>query len=272
VATKKTSKSKDVVVYDEKQLALYAEQEAQREKAGPGNTMSIRNGKFSYQGSDLGSTINVVILGYSFVNAYYDRPFDPDSPVPPACFAISDSGEDMKPHADAPNPQGDDDNGACLGCWANAFESDNRGKGKACKNTRRLAFISADELKGDLDDVEVAFLSLPPMSGKAWKGYVNQIAKALQRPVFSMVTTMSFDDNEDYPKLEFKAADRVPPNLISKMVALRDSVKDQLMAPFNTEGYESPDKASSKKKGGSTPARAPARKTAPGGKKSKFAK
>jgi hypothetical protein len=244
----KTSKSKEVVVYDEAALARYAQEGAEKEKTGTGSLISIKNSKFSFQGNVLGTEIEIVIIGYVFTNKYYDGPYIEDDTSPPACFAIATSSEDLKPHKTAPAPQGDED-GACAGCWANQYESDARAKGKACKNTRQLAVISADDLKGDMEDVQVAFMSIPPTSVGAWKAYVNKLSKGLQKPTFAVVTKMSFDTDYDYPRLAFSCVDKVDRALLNKVVELYESVKGDLMTPPDVTGYVPPEKRKSAKGG-----------------------
>ena len=266
-ATTTTSSSKAVTNYEEK-LAEIAAKEAEREQAGTGQMISIRNSKFSFQGNDLGSTLDVVVLNHAFINSYYDSLYDPDNPSPPACFAIALDDDGMAPHETSPNPQGDEVNGTCVGCWANQFGSDARGRGKACKNNRRLAVIPGhDGWEESLAEPQIAYLSVPPTSLAAWRGYVNKLGKGMKKPTFAFVTRMTFDETEDYPKLQFEVLRPVDMDSIPRLIELREQTEDELLAPFSVEGYVNPEEKPA------TRGKAPAKKSAPRrGKGSKFSK
>ena len=70
---------------------LLAKAKAQHESisVSAGNKMSItKKGTFAYQGGDLGSEIEVVILSMGALKVFYDTPYTKDDPGTPACFAV----------------------------------------------------------------------------------------------------------------------------------------------------------------------------------------
>lgn len=231
---KKTSKKKSVakkkgtaVSTYQSRLAEFAEQEEQREKSSGGAKLSIKGSKFRFQGDDLGRELDVVILDYAFVNTYYDTPFDEDEPSSPACFAISREGEEaMEPADGVPNQQEE----SCNDCWAAQFKSDARGRGKACRNSRRLALIHVDDLESLDDEPQVVYLSVPPTSLSAFRGYVKKLSKGLKRPPFGVITKLSFDMDADYETLEFECVDALPDELLDGIFELRDNIQDDLLA------------------------------------------
>lgn len=137
---------------DEQLEALATDQVAKTREDG-GSYIGTKNKEFRYKGGSLGSSMEVVILASTFENAYYDTPYDEDNPSSPACYAVSDSEDELVPAEDAPNKQAD----TCAECPMNVFGSDARGKGKACANRRRLALLAAGDLEG-----QIAFLRLAP--------------------------------------------------------------------------------------------------------------
>jgi hypothetical protein len=78
------------------------------------------------------------------------------------------------------------------------------GRGKACKNVRRLALVTSDALASaeDLKDTEVRVLKVPVMSVKGWALYVkNTLKEELRRPYWGVVTTIKVVPD---PKSQFR--------------------------------------------------------------------
>lgn len=176
----------------EDRMKAMAESAGEREPLTGGTSwLSVRNGDFHYGDEVLGDVITVVVLDFAFDNAYYDGAYDPDRPASPVCFALGFEEGGLVPHENATDPQAD----ACDGCWANEFGSDDRGRGKACKNSRRLAVIAVDPENDYLvaDDSELAFLRLPPSSLKYWKSYVTKLARVTGLPPAGVVTQLELE-------------------------------------------------------------------------------
>jgi hypothetical protein len=257
------------------------ETELGREQAGVGKTLSIRNSKFKFEGADLGNEISVILLDYVFVNQFFKGKFDPDNRQPPACFAMAENELDLVPLPSSPEIQNGGD--PCETCWANEFESDDAGRGKACKNGRRIAVMSAEAWEDDdfadyIDSEAVGYLTLPPTTNPTWRAYVNKLGKTAKLPVWGVITTLSFDPEVDYPKLEFTATAKLQDILdeagAKKLFALRDEIHDELRAVPDFSGYEaedSPKKKTAKKRRKVVAKKAPARKKKRAGSKSKFA-
>ncbi len=185
----KTKTSTALVKWDE-ELAKQAQIATQTEAGvGGGSFLGTAQGILKYQGAEVpNNELNVVVVDHILENALYEGAYDPDNPQPPVCFAFGRTEEEMAPHPDSAKPQGDAE-GKCAGCQWNVWGSADVGRGKACKNIRRLELIT----EGDLEDIpgaEVAFLKLPVTSVKAWAGYVRQLATNYQRPPLGVVTTI----------------------------------------------------------------------------------
>lgn len=229
------------------ELAKYATDDIAREPAGTGTQISVRGGKFQYQGAVLEAPMHVVILDDVFENAWYDSPFDPDNPTPPACYAVNSVREDIAPAEDSPKPQAD----TCAECEFNKFGSAERGKGKACRNGRKAAIISADEI-GDVEEIqksEPAFIKISPTGLRLFAGYKKKIQKTLKLPLFAVVTEMDFDEEEDYPlivpKFHKEISDR---NIVQALIEKRNECSDELLAGFDTTNYVEPSPRSSRRK------------------------
>lgn len=143
-----------------------------------------------------------VILGGNQCNMYYEGAYEPGVFRPPTCYAVASTlwerGEvDAKiaPPGDLKTKQSD----RCKDCKWNAFGTADRGRGKACKNTVRLAMLPAygdGKLQQRFDKVDGVMLSIPPTSLKAWTLYVNHVVEGLKRPVCSVVTRVRKVPNE----------------------------------------------------------------------------
>jgi hypothetical protein len=141
------------------------------------------------------NTLTGIAVAVCFENGLYEGKFDPENPTPPICFALGFDEEEMTPHKDSEEPQNlDEKTGKPLGCasceW-NVMGSADTGKGKMCKNGRRVGFIAEDAIEGDVMQAKVHYLKIPPTSLVAWDGYVaNTLADTLHRPPFAVITAI----------------------------------------------------------------------------------
>lgn len=178
------------------QLAQLADQTKQVEANQISSPkISFKSGVMSYQGNAIkGNTMPVVVVDSCLVNAFYEDKFDPDNPQPPACFAFGTGLKDevMKPHVDSLSPQSE----TCATCRHNQWRSADggTGKGKACKNSRRLALMHADDVHKGVDSIKgaaIALAELSPTSAPNFGKYAQGIANAKQLPPLAVVSQMS---------------------------------------------------------------------------------
>ena len=213
-------------------LAEAAKSQSESEK-GSTPFISIKGKKFTLEDVKLGTEMDAVIVATTFDNVYYDAPYNPDEIRPPACFSLSVSGEDMVPHADSPLPQ----HPTCEGCPQNEYGTALQGKGKACKNGRRLLLAAFDSEKG-VDTENLAIIRLPPTSLKGAAGYFKSVSTRRDRPVCSVVTTLSMDEDSDWPKVEMAFKDNVQDeevlhDIIKNLAAFETIVS----APYSVQGF-----------------------------------
>jgi hypothetical protein len=180
-------------------LAQFATQAQQAEAAPTGSFVTTRSGVLQWQGQAVaGNKLDVVVVDSIYENTYYVDDFDPDNPASPVCFAFAHDDKELAPHPESSQPQHD----TCKGCPMNEFGSADRGKGKACKNSRRLAMVPAIPLDAaSIEIAEIAFLKLPVTSTKNWANYVNTLATLDRRPPFAVVTTIGAQPD---PKTQYK--------------------------------------------------------------------
>ena len=151
-----------------------------------------------------GNELNVVVLAFIHENQKYDGIYNPDVVNVPTCYAFGHNDDEMKPHEAAPDKQAE----LCAGCWANEYGSADIGKGKACKNVRRLVVITQEEAETveGIENAEPRMLKLPVMSVKNWSTYVlNTLNETLHRPCYGVVTTVKVvPDAKSQFRVQFK--------------------------------------------------------------------
>lgn len=215
------------VVSIQEQLKKQAADMADRVAPATGIAVSIKNGEFRFpDGRKTKEPIQVVVADFIAANNFYEGKFDPNAITPPGCFALGPNPMKLIPSDNSPNKQSDE----CRTCPMNEFGSD--GAGKACKNQRVLAVLPPD---GDAE-APLWKLVVPPTSVKAWDAYVRSVSSMFQMPPVSVVTTISFDDSVDYPKLIF--SDPQPNENLEAHFARQAEAKELLMTEPDVSQYE----------------------------------
>ncbi len=192
--------------------------------------IGTKGGIFRHNEDKLEELPPMLILDVLYENAFFDGEYDSDNPSGPDCFALSTEEKTLAPPetlGDArqclnSEPAGSD----CSGCWANVFNTADRGKGKACKNTRRLAMLPADDdllNAKSLSQIEGAMLRLPVTSVKAFSAYANKITKGLGIPLYMLRTHISiFQDDKTQHRIEFEPYDdlvETPKGMVPQIIA-----------------------------------------------------
>ena len=93
--------------------------------------------------------------------------------------------------------------GSCEQCWAYQWQSADggKGKGKACKTSRRLHILSADDvLKGPEHIAKADYLTMiPPASSvKNFQAMMNQITNALEAPMYGAIVEIAVKPHDDF--------------------------------------------------------------------------
>lgn len=169
-----------------------------------GKFLSFKSGNMTFNGDDIpDNKLECVIIGVTHHNTYYDPDarYDPKNPQSPICYSFGADEEEMEPHDDSPEKQHSD----CASCPFNQFESAKTGRGKACKNTYRIALIASSDLD-NISEAEIVYASIPPKSLKNLSNYLKKdLNIKLNRPYWSVVTELSCTpDAESQFKINFK--------------------------------------------------------------------
>jgi len=168
--------------------------------------ISIRNNVFRYMvnGKEITKTDNrhldVVIVNASPVHrVFFSQGYNPNVKAePPKCW----TSNSINPDPTVPNPQAS----SCASCPQNIKGSGQNGT-KACRFSRRIAVVLADDLEGDVFQI-----TLPSQSifgnGNDTRRPLGEYAdhlKAFGSGLMSVVSRMSFDPDSSSTKVGFRA-------------------------------------------------------------------
>jgi hypothetical protein len=256
----------------------WAEDAAAAARAAPAGDgvprISSNNQTFQVGEQMLDDPLNLIVVADSLWNIYYDRDYDPNEKIPPACFAmapaVEGAAETMHAHPTSPNIQGGPNDHDCPGCPQNRYGSAERGKGKACANTRQLAVVMADDPGfKDGSDLKWAILSISPTGLSHWGKYVQGLWKVINRAPWGVVTQFSFNKKDPVEQrrkavipLGYKPI--TDPAIGFKVLALHKQIVESgaLLRPIPVGDYVAPGGKKSK----ATPAEKKGKKK-PAGKK-----
>ena len=249
MSKKKKSTGKALTVWDE-EFANLAKQTSRTAKVSQGKFISFSGGRMSYNGADIpDDEIRCVIVGWVYHNAYYDpkKRYDPKNPETPICYAFDESPPedgDMTPLDSVPDKQCD----TCAECPWQQWESAKQGKGKACKNTIRVALIAEDDLE-DLENAEVVYASVPPKSLKNFLRYAVELRDKARRPFWSVITLLKrHDDEESQFRLTFSNEDLIEDaDLFEPLKEMWEDQAEKIKFPYTV--YDNP-RPQKKERGG----------------------
>jgi hypothetical protein len=184
--------------------AIRKQLEAQKGQLGalPANKISLKNKEFALPDGQKGPTIEVVILDFVWFMVNYPGVYNSNDPKKPNCFAVGRDNPEpkhgevgLKPHPSSADPQGTD----CATCPKNEWGSAGTGRGKACKNQRRLVVLAPDADAGS----EPMSVYVSPGGLKYFDAYVARLQNEHGLLPVQVITKISFDPNQTYPLLNF---------------------------------------------------------------------
>ena len=245
----------------EDRLSRMAAAVVETESAGAGGKfISTKSGMLSFDGQPfMDNKLDCIIVASCLENHFYEAKFDPDNPSSPVCYAFAQIDEtmtdvqqkavlaDMRPHEKASKPQA----ATCAECPQNEFGTADNGKGKACKNIRRLGLVPADNLTTEgINKSEPAYLKVPVTSVKGWAVHARTIAALYKMPPLGVITTVSIKpDMKTQFKVCFDVKAPVGRELMPALLNKYDVVREMIEFPY-TEYKEGAEEAAPAKKPG----------------------
>ena len=264
MAKAKATPGKAVVNYDEELARQAASARKVEESTTSSEFISFKGGILQYQDAPLpNNEMAVIIVDHILENVYYDQDYDPDTPTSPVCFAFGRADDEMEPHLIASDKQA----ATCAECDNNVFGSAEKGRGKACRNTRRLALIPAGKFaaNGKLElfdedhfqSASIAFAKLPVTSIKGWASFVKQTADTLFRPPHGIVTRIRVvPDAKTQFKVLFEPLVKVDNDLMGIIMDRHNEAMKAIDFPYQPpeEQPERPARGAKKPAGKKSPA------------------
>lgn len=148
------------------QLALQTQKASELQNKA--NLISFKGGQLVVDGTPVpGGEAEVLVLAQQAERAYYEGVYDPSKPQVPACYSFDMTA----PHPMASNPQST----ACEECEHNKWGSARQGKGKACRESARVAVIPAS---APLDAAPMYQCSFPITSVGSVKDFFARCANS----------------------------------------------------------------------------------------------
>ena len=234
VAVVEATEQTTAVVSWEDKLAAYAAEAVAEEPIFGGKFLSLKAGRLSLDKVPCaGNKLDVIVIANTTEYGLYEGKYDPNNPQPPVCYAFGKDESTMVPHEKAAKPQHTD----CATCPKNQWGSDPEGgKGKACKNVRRLALLPADAA-ASVDAVQAAeeiYVKLPVMSGKNWAKYVSDVSAQFKRPPFAVITSISTEpDVKSQFKVTFKTVNRIEDMaVVNALIARHEQSQSTIGFPY----------------------------------------
>lgn len=223
----------------EDKLAAYATEAAAEEQVFGGKFLSLKAGRLTLDKVPCAQNkLDVIVIASTTEYALYEGKYDPNNPQPPVCYAFGKDEQTMAPHEKSVKPQHEN----CFHCPKNQWGSDPEGgKGKACKNTRRLALLPADVVNNPegIADAEEIYLKLPVMSVKNWALYVNNVAAQYKRPPFGVITSISTEpDAKSQFRVTFKSIDRVGDAAMGAVLQRHENSQKSIGFPYAAPSVE----------------------------------
>lgn len=269
MATAKKATTTAVAKWDE-ELARQAQMAAAvEESTATGQFFSLKSGVLSFNDSPMpNNEMAVVILDSILETVYYEGEYDPDSPQAPTAFAFGRDEKTLTWHENsAPEFAGK----LCKDSEVCEWGSADKGCGKAARETRRLALISAGNFDSmgkfepfdDPDAFEsaaIGFMKLPVTSVKGYAAFVKQIAGALKRPPHGVFTRVKVvPDPNTLFKVTFEPLAQVPNDLMGLIMQRHEEAKSVIEFPYPRYDENEVSKPAPRGRGGRGGKAAPAR-------------
>lgn len=216
----------------EQQLAQEAVDNIKNAIAKPtGRKIGVKNKEFILPtGEIIGPDFNAVVVDFTSWNRYYTKPFTPQQPIPPVCFAHGKNLSELAPSPEAPEKQAE----KCSSCPMNQFGSALTGRGKACKNTRELAIILEKDAADD--DAPLYLLSVSPTAIRYFDSMVTLIQRVYNGPPIKAQVHVFLNNNTEFAQVVFD--NPVPNPNLELHLSRRPEAIEMLSVEPDMSGYQ----------------------------------
>jgi hypothetical protein len=234
------SKTKELASWQQ-DIATHAKEIAHNEGTDS-SAITIQHGNMMYHDQPVANNeLDVIVLSSVTEHCLYESAYDPDKIQSPDCFSQGVETTGLTPHENVPQPVHED----CDTCPYNQFGSALRqdgspGKGKRCKEYRKIIFIPADTQPDDIPKAEMAYMKISPTSIKNWKKYVQQLVGSAGIPPWAATTKIQVvPDKKTIHQILFEGvAPLEDETLLSAIHARIPEAESKLLQPYTYEDEE----------------------------------
>jgi len=188
--------------------------------------MSLKSGVMSISDTPVpGNEMDCIVVAAISENTWYKDRYDPNVRSNPACYALGEGkAENLVPYKESEDVQAT----SCGVCEKFEWGSDpNGGRGKACKERRRLALIPADGAS------EMVILSIPPTSLKAWSNHVSRVVALTGMSTAAVVTRIKVvPDAKNQFMVTFDVVANVPEHALPTLMDKKAEALAIMLQPF----------------------------------------
>jgi hypothetical protein len=226
-----------VMSYKDRMAALV--EQTKKAEAPAGGFISTKGSRLSVGDVRLpNDTIRAIVIEYRKDNEFYPNAYVAGQSAAPICSAIVRPHEILTPWrlpkegedldlltldesgwvSDSPEPQVPAGHG-CDSCgmleWGSAKLIKGKagsGKGKACRESRRLHIFAADQCTTPEDVARAPYMTMipPPTSLDNFKRFANEVTTVLKMPVFAAVVDITLVPNDAYMfMIEYKIVEAI---------------------------------------------------------------
>jgi hypothetical protein len=200
---KKEEVTPNLPVNIEDQIKKQLQEQKGQLGALPSNKIQLKDKRFTLpDGQSSDGPLEAIILDFAWFMVHYPGVYNSNNPQSPDCFAVgreNPEGGQLCPHDTVEKPQFKD----CKNCPKNEWGSALTGKGKACKNQRRLIIVAPNFTEED----EPMTMYVSPAGLKNFDKYVSRLNNEHGLLPVQVVTEIAFDRDKSYPLLTFKMLD-----------------------------------------------------------------
>ena len=252
-----TIKEETALTAFDAELAAVAAETASMEAPVLGQFFSVLAGQLSWDKVPIpGNQMTVVILDGVYENTFYGNlnadgswtpvKYDASNKSAPACFSIGRSEKDLAPHPNVVAAQSAQSaicgiSGQAGCCPWNELGSAENGKGKVCRNHRRLAILTASKIERDgsttliedpehFQSVTAGYLRVPPTSMVSYSKMVKTLDSSMHLPTFAVYCRIEvFPDPKNQVRVTFTPVKPVPADVLPVLLARYKADRESIM-------------------------------------------
>jgi hypothetical protein len=198
-----------------------------------------KNGILKLDGKKVdGNKITLLIVDYIFTKSYFETGYKDGESSTPVCYAYADKlagDKGMKPHAAV--LEKDRQSESCDNCEHNAFGTALQGRGKRCRDDRKLLCLvqsrDADRDPEAVRTCEMRTTNVPPSSLKSWAGLLAGIEEVSPTgAIQSVAVELTTEAQDQAYTLEWTIKDRLDGETVQALLARAEVSQSLLFAPW----------------------------------------